>query len=136
MLIGKGKLISAGTTAEFIAESSRRFVRVRSPQSERLEGVLRAKGAVVRREADGALAVSELCAPEIGDLAGTNGIFLHELATQSASLEEAFMELTRESVEFHGETLPVSNAQQTAGVADPTTPAAVPAIGPSPAEVS
>ena len=92
VVIGKGKLISDGSTAEFIAEGSGRFVRVRSPQSERLEGVLRAKGAVVRREADGALAVSELCAPEIGDLAGTNGIFLHELATQSASLEEAFME--------------------------------------------
>jgi ABC-2 type transport system ATP-binding protein len=49
------------------------------------------------------LAVSALSAPDIGDLAGTNGIFLHELAAQSASLEEAFMEMTRESVEFHAE---------------------------------
>jgi ABC-2 type transport system ATP-binding protein len=73
----------------------------------RLEGLLRAKGAVVRREADGALAVSALSAPDIGDLAGTNGIFLHELATQSASLEEAFMELTRDSVEFHAESFPL-----------------------------
>jgi ABC-2 type transport system ATP-binding protein len=76
---------------------------VRSPQIDRLEELLRAKETVVRREADGALAVSGLPAPEIGDLAGSNGIFLHELATQSASLEEAFMELTRESVEFHAE---------------------------------
>jgi len=106
VVIGKGKLISAGSTADFIAESSGQFVRVRSPEIERLEGLLRDKGAVVRQEADGALAVSALSAPEIGDLAGTHGIFLHELATQSASLEEAFMELTRESVEFHAEVLP------------------------------
>ena len=59
----------------------------------------------MRKEADGALAVSALRAPDIGDLAGMNRIFLHELSTQSASLEEAFMELTRESVEFHGEPL-------------------------------
>ncbi|HEY1445675.1 MAG TPA: ABC transporter ATP-binding protein [Acidimicrobiales bacterium] len=103
VVIGKGRLISAGSTAEFIAESSEQFVRVRSPQIDRLEELLRAKGAVVSRETDGTLSVSGLPAPEIGDLAGTNGIFLHELATQSASLEEAFMELTRESVEFHAE---------------------------------
>ena len=107
VVIGKGRLISAGSTAEFIAESSEQFVRVRSPRIDRLEELLRAKGAVIRRETDGALAVSGLSAPEIGDLAGTNGIYLHELATQSASLEEAFMELTRESVEFHAESFPV-----------------------------
>ena len=79
--------------------------------------LLRDKGAVVRREADGALAVSALSAPEVGDLAGANGIFLHELATQSASLEEAFMELTRESVEFHAEALPTNVPMPVAGVA-------------------
>jgi ABC-2 type transport system ATP-binding protein len=103
VVIGKGRLISTGSTADFIAENSKQFVRVRSPKIDLLEKLLRAKGAVLRRETDGALAVSGLPAPEIGDLAGTNGIFLHELATQSASLEEAFMELTRESVEFHAE---------------------------------
>jgi ABC-2 type transport system ATP-binding protein len=70
---------------------------------------------VVRREADGALAVSALSAPDIGDLAGTNGIFLHELATQSASLEEAFMELTRDSVEFHAEAFPLHEPVPAAG---------------------
>jgi ABC-2 type transport system ATP-binding protein len=103
VVIGRGRLISAGSTADFIAESSTQFVRVRSPQIDRLGELMRAKGAVTRPEADGALAVSGLSAPEIGDLAGSNGIYLHELATQLASLEEAFMELTRESVEFHAE---------------------------------
>jgi ABC-2 type transport system ATP-binding protein len=138
VVIGRGKLISAGSTSEFIAESSEQFVRVRSPQIERLEELLRANGAAVRREAEGSLAVSSLSAPQIGDLAGTNGIFLHELATQSASLEEAFMELTRESVEFHGESLP---SAKTAPPPPPdltrsATLAPVPATGSSPREDS
>jgi ABC-2 type transport system ATP-binding protein len=107
VVIGRGRLISAGSTADFIAESSTQFVRVRSPQIDRLGELMRAKGAVTRPEADGALAVSGLSAPEIGDLAGSNGIYLHELATQLASLEEAFMELTRDSVEFHAEAFPL-----------------------------
>jgi ABC-2 type transport system ATP-binding protein len=92
VVIGKGKLISAGSTAEFIAESSSQFVRVRSPQCGLLEELMIAEGAVVRPEADGALAVSGLSARDIGELAGTHGILLHELAPQSASLEQAFME--------------------------------------------
>jgi ABC-2 type transport system ATP-binding protein len=137
VVIGRGKLISAGSTSEFIAESSEQFVRVRSPQIERLEELLRAKGATVTRELDGALDVSALSAPEIGDLAGTNGIFLHELATQSASLEEAFMELTRESVEFHGESLPSADAAPPPpDLSRPATLAPVPATGSSPTEES
>ena len=73
VVIGRGKLISAGSTAEFIAKNSGQFVRVRSPQIDRLEELLRAKGAVVRREPDDLLAVSALSVPEIGDLAGSNG---------------------------------------------------------------
>jgi len=105
VVIGKGRLISAGSTAEFIAESSGQTVRVRSPQHEQLDALLRARGAVVRSDPDGALAVSAMGAPDIGDLAAANGITLHELAPQMASLEEAFMEITRDSVEFHGEPL-------------------------------
>jgi ABC-2 type transport system ATP-binding protein len=122
VMIGRGRLISRGSTAQIIAESSGQFVRVRSPEIDRLERLLRDKGAVVRREADGALAVSALSAPDIGDLAGANGIFLHELATQSASLEEAFMELTRESVEFHAEALPVNVPVSAAGSAPTEEP--------------
>ncbi len=129
VVIGRGKLISAGSTAEFIADNSGQFVRVRSPQIDQLDQLLRARGAAVRREPDGALAVSVLSAPEIGDLAGTNGIFLHELATQSASLEEAYMELTRESVEFHGEPLGAADPEP---VAPSGAAVAVPASTSSP----
>jgi ABC-2 type transport system ATP-binding protein len=66
--------------------------------------------AVVVREDDGALAVSKLSAEAIGTHAGDAGIRLFELSPQRASLEEAFMELTRDSVEFHGHgTQPASN---------------------------
>jgi ABC-2 type transport system ATP-binding protein len=135
VVIGRGKLISAGSTAEFIAQNSGQFVLVRSPQIDRLQELLRAKGAVVRREPDDTLAVSALSAPEIGDLAGTNGIFLHELATQSASLEEAYMELTRESVEFHGEPL-LTDAPASASPSASETSNAVPASASSPREQS
>ena len=60
VVIGKGKLISAGSTTEFIAENSGQFVRVRSPQIERLEELCAPRARVVRREGDGALAVSGL----------------------------------------------------------------------------
>jgi len=114
VVIGKGRLISAGSTAEFIAESSGQTVRVRSPQHEQLDALLRSRGAVVRTESDGALAVSAMGAPDIGDLAAANGITLHELAPQMASLEEAFMEITRDSVEFHGEPLRVAATKEDA----------------------
>jgi ABC-2 type transport system ATP-binding protein len=103
VVIGRGRLLSTGSVAEFIAESSGQFVRVRSPRADDLEVKLIAQGALVTREANGALAVSGLPADVIGDLAGANGIHLHELSLQSASLEEAFMEMTRDSVEYRGE---------------------------------
>jgi ABC-2 type transport system ATP-binding protein len=124
VVIGRGRLISSGSTDEFVAESSRQFVRVRTPQRDRLEELLRTNGAIVREEIDGALAVSLLRAPQIGDLAGANGIYLHELAPQSASLEEAYMELTRESVEFHGEPVLTPDHTVQAPVPEPPLSAA------------
>jgi ABC-2 type transport system ATP-binding protein len=109
VVIGRGRLLSTGSVTEFIAESSGQFVRVRSPRADDLEDRLLVLNAQVTREADGALAVSGLTADVIGDLAGANGINLHELSIQSASLEEAFMEMTRDSVEYRGE-LPVTPA--------------------------
>jgi ABC-2 type transport system ATP-binding protein len=103
VVIGRGKLISAGTAEDFIAESSGQFVRVRSPRPDELSNVLAGHGGLVQRQPDGALDVTGLTPAAIGDAAGAAGIFLHELAPQSASLEEAFMELTRESVEFRGD---------------------------------
>jgi ABC-2 type transport system ATP-binding protein len=86
---------------------------VRSPEPEELARAITERGGKIRPGPDGALAVSGIAIGVVGDLARDAGIALHELSPQLASLEEAFMELTHESVEFHGH-------------ADPTrTPAAV-----------
>ena len=102
VVIGRGRLISSGSVSDFIAESSGQFVRVRSPRSDELATLLRSRGALITTEDDGALSVSGVSAELIGTSAGEAGIYLYELSPQMASLEEAFMELTRDSVEYHG----------------------------------
>src|SRR5262249_36251971 len=76
-------------------------VRVLSPQGEQLARLLTNEGATVQTN-DGALSVTGLDAARVGDLAATHRITLHELTPQRASLEEAFFELTEDSVEYHG----------------------------------
>ncbi len=102
VVIGRGHLISTGTVTEFIAQSTSQFVRVRSPRSSQLARLLVAEEVQVTNEDDGALSVSGMSASDIGEIAGASGIYLHELSPQMASLEDAFMELTRDSVEYHG----------------------------------
>ena len=102
VVIGRGRLIADQPVAELLSRGSGRFVRVRTPDVERLSGLLVPRGATVEPLVDGALSVSGLSAEAIGDLAAEQGVRLHELTPLTASLEEAFMDLTRESVEFHG----------------------------------
>jgi ABC-2 type transport system ATP-binding protein len=106
VVIGRGHLISTGTVSEFIAQSTSQFVRVRSPRSSELARLLMADQVQVTNEDDGALSVSGMSAAGIGEVAGASGIHLHELSPQMASLEDAFMELTRDSVEYHGTSDP------------------------------
>ena len=101
IVIGKGKLISDCSTAEFIAANSQQSVRVRSPQATELAAAASAAGATIRDDDGGALVLLGLTAAQVGDLAFEHGIRIHELAPAHASLEQAFMELTASSVEFH-----------------------------------
>jgi ABC-2 type transport system ATP-binding protein len=101
IVIGRGRLIADTSVEEFIEQSKQNFVRVRSPQVDELARAVAAAGATTRPEEDGALAISGLPIGAVGDIARDAGIALHELSPQLASLEEAFMELTRDSVEFH-----------------------------------
>ena len=73
---------------------------MRTPQLDELGAVLSGKGGKVRADGEGALLVTKLGMHEIGDLAFDNGIRVHELSPIQASLEEAFMELTKSSVEY------------------------------------
>jgi ABC-2 type transport system ATP-binding protein len=101
VVIGRGRLIRDEGVSEFVASSSRQSVRVRSPQEADLAAYLRAAGATVRPLTDGLIEVTGLDAAAIGELAAANRVVLHELTPQKASLEEAFMELTSDTVEFH-----------------------------------
>jgi ABC-2 type transport system ATP-binding protein len=86
---------------EFIDQNSEQAIRVRTPEVDRLAGLLAATGATTVPDGDAALLVTGVGADRIGDVAFDNRIRLHELAPVQASLEQAFMELTRDSVEFH-----------------------------------
>jgi ABC-2 type transport system ATP-binding protein len=100
IVIGKGRLLAEASVQDLIHGSSQNFVRVRSPQNEKLAALLGAQGGSSHPETDGGLAVTGMSAAAIGDLAGAQGIVLHELSPQEASLEEAYMELTHDSVEY------------------------------------
>jgi ABC-2 type transport system ATP-binding protein len=100
IVIGKGRLIADCPMAEFIAQSSRRTVRVRTTDPARLARLVAAEDGIVRDEGDGRLVVSGLTPDRIGDLAFENSVRLHELTAAQASLEQAFMELTGAAVEF------------------------------------
>jgi ABC-2 type transport system ATP-binding protein len=103
VVIGRGKLIAEMPVSEFIAQSSQHFVRVRGPHVDSLVPALQGAGATVTGDEDGGLSVVGLDASAVGDLAGAFQVVLHELSPQSASLEEAFMELTHDSVEYRGD---------------------------------
>ena len=112
IVIGRGKLIADCTVAEFIAQNSSETVRVRTPQQDVLAKAVAAAGGTVHDDGDGVLVVQGLAAGRVGDLAFDNGVRLHELAPAHASLEEAFMELTASSVEFHAGLPGVPGAQE------------------------
>jgi ABC-2 type transport system ATP-binding protein len=114
IVIGRGKLIAATSMKEFVAGASGASVRVRTPSADQLVRAVTAKGATTSTDEDGAIEVRGMSAEQIGDLAFGEGIRLHELATVRASLEEAYMEVTADSVEYHAET-PGQRAATTIG---------------------
>ena len=103
IIIGRGKLLADMPTAALISSSSRGDVLLRSPGAAELTGLITAQGATVTRQDDGALVVAGLDAATIGDLAAGHGIALHALVPRQASLEDAYLDLTGESVDYRGE---------------------------------
>jgi ABC-2 type transport system ATP-binding protein len=99
IVIGRGRLIADRSVADFVAGASKDLVRVRTPQAAALqESVSRLGGTV--EEKDGFLEVGGLTAEAVGEAAAANRIVLHELTPHQASLEEAFMDITRGELEF------------------------------------
>ncbi|KAF4406091.1 ATP-binding cassette domain-containing protein [Streptomyces lycii] len=118
VVIGQGKLLADTSMSAFIAENSRSYVTLRSPEPERLRDLLHGAGMTVVPRADGALEVDGGDAAVIGELAAANGLALHELSPRQASLEEAFMQLTAGAVEYHAH----SEARGTAPGGAPAQP--------------
>ena len=100
IVIGRGRLIADTSVDDFVRRASQKLVRVRSPQATRLRELVLADGVTVESSEPQILEIRGLTAEQIGDVAGANRIVLHELTPQQASLEEAFMTLTSEDVEF------------------------------------
>jgi ABC-2 type transport system ATP-binding protein len=100
IVIGRGKLIADASVEELVRQASGDVVRVRSPQAEELRAHVVDDGVTDVSLAPGLLEVHGLTAAQVGEAAAARGIVLHELAPQQASLEQAFMEMTRDDVEF------------------------------------
>ena len=109
VVIGRGRLIADVGTKDFIESGSKSHVRVRSPQQSELAALMQARG-IAATPVDGYLEIGGMTCDEVGDLAADNRITIHELFQQRGSLEEAFMELTRESVEYHAPATGVTTA--------------------------
>ena len=100
VVVGRGRLIAEGTVDEVVRVSTTGHVRVESAEPERLSQLVSERGGTVSPDADGALVVTGMEAREVGTMAGEAGITLYELSSHSASLEDAFFELTRDATEY------------------------------------
>jgi ABC-2 type transport system ATP-binding protein len=100
IVIGKGRLIADTSMAEFVASRGRSVVRVRTTDPVALAGRLRARDVEVSHDGGEVLTVSGLTTDQVGRAAAVGGFTLFELTAQQASLEDAFMSLTRDAVEY------------------------------------
>jgi ABC-2 type transport system ATP-binding protein len=100
VVIGRGRLIANTTVAQFVARAGDARIRVRTTEPDRLARLLADRSTSVRRADDGTLSVSGVGAGEVGELAARHGVPLHELTEEQTPLEAAFLELTRDEVEY------------------------------------
>jgi ABC-2 type transport system ATP-binding protein len=99
IVVGRGRLIADVSVAE-LTHANRTSVRVRSPQAAQLRDVLAGPQVTITSVEAGVLTITGLDSEAIGRAAAHHGVVLYELVPQSASLEEAYMELTRDDVEY------------------------------------
>jgi ABC-2 type transport system ATP-binding protein len=106
IVIGRGRLIAQSTTTEFVDRASGTTVKVRTPQLDQLQGVLQQQQLVTRVEdideqGKVLFVEGEVTTEQVGEAAAAHGVVLHELTLQRGSLEQAFMQMTGDSVEYH-----------------------------------
>ena len=100
VVIGRGRLIADTTVEEFVARAGGSAVTVRTPQAAALRELLLGPDITVTSDKSGVLHVRGLTAEQIGSTAWQAHLPVFELSTRHASLEEAFMQLTDDSVDF------------------------------------
>jgi ABC-2 type transport system ATP-binding protein len=100
IVIGRGRLIADAGTSDVLTGSGARTVRVRTSDPLTLERMLLRAGAEVQPQGDGTLVVTGMSGEAIGLAARELDLTLHELTTVSSSLEEVYLELTADSLDY------------------------------------
>jgi ABC-2 type transport system ATP-binding protein len=101
IVVGRGHVLADAPVSEVIARAKGSKVRVRSPRADDLEELLQRGGASVTATEPGLLDVFGRTAEEVGDVAASAGFPLHELTPVGSSLEDAYLQLTADEVEYH-----------------------------------
>ena len=107
IIIGRGRLIAETSVEDLLARGSGSFVRARSPDAAALAAALESRGANVERESDDTLRITGTTCAAIGDIATANAFTLRELSDHQASLEETYMQLTNDAVDYHAAAVAV-----------------------------
>ncbi|MGB7820159.1 MAG: ATP-binding cassette domain-containing protein [Ornithinibacter sp.] len=105
LVIGRGRIITAGPIDEVIATTTRDAVQVVTPRPEELAELVTSRGATLTRGAGDELEIAGMTSAQIGDLAAEHDLPLHQLTPLSASLEDAYLALTRDEVEYRSEAM-------------------------------
>ncbi|MEW1908494.1 ATP-binding cassette domain-containing protein [Kitasatospora sp. NPDC085895] len=115
IVVGRGRLLADTTVQELVRQAGGDVVKVATADPARLREVLAGPGVEITWQAGSEeLLVSGATARAIGLKAAEHGIALFELATRTVSLEEAFMDLTRDAVEYHGSTTGIESEERAA----------------------
>jgi ABC-2 type transport system ATP-binding protein len=112
LVIGRGRIIAAGPVQQVIDSVSGAAVRVRTPRATELAALVSADGAAVSSPEPGTLELRGIDAETVGEIAHAHGIVLHELSPRSASLEEAYMTLTQDAVEYRSDAPATATAPE------------------------
>ena len=110
IVVGRGRVLADAPVSDVIAGAHGSKVRVRSPRADDLEELLRRSGAVVTAAESGLLEVTGSTAAQIGDAAAAARLPLHELTTVGSSLEDAYLQLTADEVEYHSTQVGIPTA--------------------------
>ncbi len=105
IVLGRGRIIADAPVGEIIAQATGTAVRVRTPDAERFAKLLAGKDVTVKLSEADVLEVNGLPSARIGELAASSKVVLHELTPLSASLEDAYLALTEDEVEYHAATV-------------------------------